>query len=200
MKRLLAGLVLISASAGAQAAGLDLALGSETANVQFLFNPYQIETGSGSELAIGAFVNEGSDVIVSGTLMASGLRQTDISQYNLGAAVKILGAQIDIDEADVVAGEDAQTLGALALGFKFGVLLNPSRTAPVEAGLEGYYAPNITSFSDAQNYFELAARLQMDIIPQAKAYVGYRRIRADTRLYDSLELDGSLHVGIRLTF
>jgi len=96
--------------------------------------------------------------------------------------------------------ETDETVGALALGFQAGMLISSSRHNPIEALIEGFIAPSITSFSDAERFTEINARLQVEIIPQAQAYVGYRRMRFNTRNFDNVLLDRSVHLGIKLTF
>lgn len=197
MKKVLAGLTLAVWSMGAQATGIELALSNKTANLALLINPYQFQMGGGSELALGAFINEGGDNLVHATLMARGYRQTNRSQYNLGAGIKLIGGDINI-ETDT--GDDDESVGALGLGFQAGMLLNPSRMNPVEFTVEGFMAPKITSFSDAESFSEIGARLQVEVIPQARAYIGYRRMKFDTNDYNNVNLDQSVHLGIKLTF
>lgn len=189
---------LAIASGSASGAGLDLSLGNETANLQLLLNPRQLYESGGTELSLGAFVNEPGDLLLNATLVASGLTQTATSQYQLGVGAKLIGGDIEAERDD--GGAEDQTLGALGLGFQFGVLVAQSPRHPVDASIEAFYAPEITSFSDAENFYEIAARLQVDIIPQAQAYVGYRRMEADTDLADGIELDDSAHVGFRIRF
>jgi len=61
-------------------------------------------------------------------------------------------------------------------------------------------APNITSFADAESFSEFNARFQVEIIPQALTYIGYRRMRFDTDDFNNVRLDRSVHLGIKLTF
>ena len=186
-------------SVGAEASGLDFALSNETANLSLLLNPHQFYQGGGSELAVGGFISEQGDKLAHATLMARGYRQTDDTQYSLGAGMKAIGGDITIPEINGEL-EQEESVGALALGFQIGMLLSSSRHNPIELGFEGYLAPSITSFSDAERYAEFNARIQIDVIPQARAYVGYRRMRFDTNDYENIRLDRSVHVGIKLTF
>ncbi|MBX2838981.1 MAG: YfaZ family protein [Gammaproteobacteria bacterium] len=197
MRKVLLGFALAMLSMGAQATGLELALSNKTANLALLINPYQFKMGGGSELALGGFINEDGDNLAHATLMARGYRQTVRSQYNLGAGMKLVAGDLDVDTQGI---SDSESVGALALGFQMGVLLNPSRLNPVELTFEGFLAPKITSFADAESFSELGARLQVEVIPQAKAYVGYRRMKFDTNDYDNVNLDQSIHLGIKLTF
>lgn len=199
MKKVIAGVCLMMGSFGANAGGLDFALSNETANFQVLLNPYQFYQGGGSELAVGGFFSEQGDKLAHATLMARGYRQTDGQQYSVGAGVKAVVGDISIPALGV-APETEESVGAVALGFQVGMLLASGQHNPIELAFEGFLAPSITSFSDAERYAEVGARLQIDVIPQARAYVGYRRMRFDTNDFDNVRLDRSVHLGIKLTF
>lgn len=173
----------------AHAGGLDLALSNETAHLSVLLNPYELYQG-GSELALGAFVNELGDNLVHATLLARGVQTLSNSQYKLGAGMKAIGGNLEVDE----------TVGALALGFQAVMLLSSSQYNPVDFTIEGFYAPSITSFSDSDEYTEFSARLQIEVIPQARAYLGYRRITFDTNDFGEQQLDRSVHLGLNITF
>lgn len=200
MRKVLVGISLLFGSIGANAGGLDVALSNETANVAFLLNPpYQFSQGGGSELTIGGFVSEQGDRLGYATLMARGYRHANATSYSLGAGMKAVGGDIAIPEL-AVSPETEEAVGALALGFQFGVLLASSQSNPIELAAEAFHAPSITSFSDAERYTEFNARLQIDVIPQARAYVGYRSIRFDTNDFNDVRLDRSVHIGLKLTF
>lgn len=199
MKKVIAGVCLLVGSFGAEAGGLDFALSNETANIQLLLNPYQFYQGGGSELAVGGFISEQGDKLAHATLMARGYRQADGQQYSVGAGVKLIGGDIAIP-AIGAEPETEESVGAVAMGFQIGMLLASGKHNPIELAFEGFLAPSITSFSDAERYAEVGARIQIDVIPQARAYVGYRRMRFDTNDYDDVRLDRSVHIGIKLTF
>ncbi len=200
MKKALAGVLMLAGASGAGAAGLDLALSNETANLAVLFNPYQFHAGGGSELVLGGFVNERGDNLLHATLMARGKRQTGNSVYSLGAGFRAIYGELDIDDEIVIEGADTETVGALGIGMQAGVLLASSRYTPVELIGEAFLAPSITSFTDADRYMEFGARLQVEVIPQARAYLGYRRMSFDTNDYDGLRIDSGFHFGLNVSF
>ena len=201
MNKALAGLVLLAAAPGASATGVDLALGNESANLAVLLNPYQLYAGGGSELALGAFTSEAGDRLAHVTLMAKGRRQTESSTTMLGAGIRAVYGELEIAEEMLIDDEeDSEKVGAIGLGVQAGVLVSPSRSTPVEIIGEAFMAPSIASFTDAERYIELSARLQVEVIPQAKVYLGYRRLSFDTNDYDSLNIDSGFHVGLQVTF
>jgi len=199
MRKAFVALALLLTSLSAQAAGLDVALSNRTAKIAVLLNPYNFRAGGGSELAIGGFLNEAGDNIAFASLMAHGVRKLPDQQYNLAAGVKLVAGDIEIGEDFEDDAGDSESVGALALGFKAGFVI-PSRQNPMEISVSGFMAPNITSFSDAESFSEFDARFQVEIIPQALTYIGYRRMRFDTNDYNNIRLDRSVHLGIKLTF
>lgn len=200
MKKALAGFLLLVSTSSVGAAGLDLSLSNETANLAVLLNPYQFRAGGGSELVVGAFVNETGDNLIYSTLMARGKRQSGNSVYTVGAGFRAIYGELEIPEDIVIDGADTETVGALGLGMQAGVLLASSRHTPVELIGEAFMAPSIASFTDADRYTEFGARLQMEVIPQARAYLGYRRLSFDTNDYSALRIDSGFHLGLNISF
>ena len=208
MRNVLTGIALLLGSAQLWAGGLDLSLSNETANLvitldrdPFLNNQFDDQSrtqAGGAELAVGGFITEVGDNLLHATLLARGIRQSANSQYQIGAGMKLVGGEIEvgIDRGN----DESDTVGALALGFQTIMLLLPSNYNPVELSLEGFFAPSITSFADAERYGEISAKLQFEIMPRARAYVGYRRMRIDTAEFDNIRLDRSAHFGLSISF
>lgn len=193
MKKMIAGFVLMMSSVSSWAAGgLDIALSNETAYIAILMNPYSMERfAGGTEVAVGAFTNEIGDDIVHGTLLARGAKETASGHfYKLAAGVKLVGGNLEVDES----------VGALALGFQASLVLAPSNYNPLDLIVEGFFAPSISSFNDAEEYSEVSARIQIDVVPRARAFLGYRRMLFDTDDVKSVTLDRSVHIGLSLTF
>lgn len=88
-------------------------------------------------------------------------------------------------------------LSALAIGGSL-------RFSPVHRlgiGGSAFYAPDIISFMDAENYGEITLRLDYQVLPQAFVFVGYRNVEVD--IVDgprNVELDEGAHVGMKLLF
>lgn len=207
MKKYLLGMAMWAGAAPLWAGGIDLALSNETAYLSVILNrdPFLASSvgnraqDGGAEIAVGGFISEADDKLVHGTLMARGVRQTADSQTHISAGMKLIGGEI---EAGPNREDDGinETVGALALGFQAGLLLQQSAYNPVELSFEGFYAPNITSFSDAERFGEVSVRLQVEIMPRARAYIGYRRMRFDTNDYEDVQLDRAAHVGLNISF
>lgn len=206
MNKVLAGLILLIGSTSVWASGLDLSLSNETANLTFILNPDPLFSGpqgqgveGGSEVALGAFITEDGANILHATLLARGYRQSVHSQYQISAGMKFIGGEIRV--GDSLAGtQSTETVGALGLGFQAGLLLRQSPYNPIELSIEGFYAPSITSFTDAERYSEVTARLQIEVMPRARVFFGYRRLRFDTNDFDNVRLDRSAHFGMSVSF
>lgn len=200
MKKMLAGLALLVSSAAVQAGGIDLALSNETANLSVLLNPQALYQQQGSELALGGFVSEEGDKLGHVTLLARGFRTTDTTLYNLATGIKLIGGDVDIPE-QLSVNADSERVGAVALGFQIGMQLRTERNInPIDVSFEGFAAPSITSFADAERFTEFSARLSIEVIPTARAYVGYRYLRFDTNDYDAVRLDRSVHLGLKISY
>ena len=206
MRRLAAAAILLVAPVVTWAGALDLSLGSETANLVYIFNNDPLNrnntpTGDGgSELGVGVFFNEDGANLFHATLLARGYRQSASSQYQISAGVKLLGGNVTVENALGSGQDDDETVGALALGFQAGLLLLSGDYNPVDLTFEGFYAPSITSFADAERYGEISVKLQVEIITRARAYIGYRSIRVDTNDFDDINVDRNALVGLNISF
>ncbi len=65
-----------------------------------------------------------------------------------------------------------------------------------------YYAPDVTSFGDKEEYFEVGARVGYNVIRDADIYIGLRRIEAQYKepWNDSFTFDSGLHAGFEFRF
>lgn len=201
-------ILLLSPVASVYAGGLDLSLGDDSASIMYLFSEDPLNRNrraqdGGSELALGVFINEPGTNLLQTTLLARGYRGNSRSRYQLSAGIRLVGGDISLeDEPQSGTSNEDESVGALALGFQTGVLLRSAggNYNPVDITFEGFYAPSISSFREAENYYELAARLQVEIMTRARAYIGYRRISFDTVNNDNLLLDDDTHIGLSISF
>jgi len=66
-------------------------------------------------------------------------------------------------------------------------------------GVDGYYAPPIVSFIDAERFYETAARVEYELLPKASAYIEYRKYFLDVD-NDSGSIDSGFRVGMEINF
>jgi hypothetical protein len=172
----------------AQANDFEAALSSETAQFTFRSDSSLIGWG-GADLGFSLFYNEADDVLGQVSLMQvrPASAQTPLT---LGVGVKGYVGKIDTPDQNVL---------ALAIGGEIRYTL--PGTMPMSFYLIGYLAPKITSFSDTQEVRDYLLGFQIEILPQTIAFVGFRRIEIDTKIFTDYEADDDkLHVGVRLTF
>jgi hypothetical protein len=95
-------------------------------------------------------------------------------------------------------GTIVSSTSALALGG----LVRYSPPATQRLGLVGevYLSPNIVTFGDANRYIESNIRAEYEVIPQAVAYVGYRRIEFGINNRPNEILDEGVNLGVRISF
>ncbi len=63
-----------------------------------------------------------------------------------------------------------------------------------------YWAPNVTSFSNATRYLAEEARAGYRVLPNGTVYLGYRHVTASFEGTDSLIMDNGVNVGFSLRF
>ena len=87
---------------------------------------------------------------------------------------------------------------ALALGGQ----MRFSLPATARLGIVGelYFSPNIVTYRDAERFVQADARLEYELIPQASAYIGYRRITFSLANKTEAVLDTGFNAGVRISF
>ncbi len=175
-------------SSPASANDFEAALSSETAQFTFRSDSSLIGWG-GSDLAFGLFYNEDSDYVFQASLMQ--MRQaSEENPLTFGVGVKTyLGSLDDINE-DV-----------FAFGIGGEVRYTIPGTMPMALYLRGFYAPDITSFADAEEVIDYTFGFQIEALPQTTAFIGIRHLEFETDDDGDYEADDDeLHLGVRLTF
>ena len=181
----LLGLALIPA---ANANDFEAALSKETAQFTFRSDSSLIGWG-GADLGLGFFYNDDSDFIAQASLVQ--MRQpSEDTPLTFGVGVKAYLGQLDDPDQDVV---------AFAVGGE--VRYTIPGTMPMAVYARGFYAPDITSFSDTKEVVDLTIRFQLEILPETVGFVGIRRLEFDTDDKSSYTADDdNVHIGVRLTF
>lgn len=90
---------------------------------------------------------------------------------------------------------------AIAVGGTLRV--TPTANKNVAVAASAYFAPNVLSFGDMDNYREFEIRGEYNVSPQLTTYIGYRNNRADydnnhvkangVKLYDGAMIGGEFH-------
>ena len=177
------------------AAGLDLKLSSDTAEITFLTQNATFGYG-GADIGIGLFINENDDFLVNGSIIVSGSGTGDVRALHFGVGGKAYAGQIDLATNNPNTSDPSG--GAIAIGGNVRYVF-PSST-PIAILVEGFWAPRVTSFSDFDRLVEYRAALELEVTPSARAYVGYRKLEVELDTGLKVDLDDNAHIGVRFAF
>lgn len=179
-------IALLAATTSTMADTLDINLGEKAAQFKYAM-PMGRDALGKSEFNAGLLYREGGDGMVDAGILVTNEVGAGTPGLTAGVGVKGLLASVRNQEG-----------GALALGG----FARYSPPAARRFGIVGqiYYAPNIVSFGDLDRFVETTARLEYEILPQATAYVGYRKVRLGLDRARDATLDEGAHVGVRLMF
>lgn len=88
--------------------------------------------------------------------------------------------------------------GALALTGE--VYIVPPQATRLRIVGELHYAPSVLSFNGADEFYEVGARVEYEVLQQARVYGGYRVARMEFDDAGSVDLDDGFHVGLNISF
>lgn len=195
LSRHILAISLFSVSAMALADALDISLSNDAAQFQYIASMGHVGQGK-SEAHFGVLYNNSnnnSNNVLGdvGLLVMNNGDNASIATFGVG--VKVLAA--------TVAKKNTM---ALALGGQ--VRLTP--TDDQKFGIVGqlYFAPDVVTFGDADRYVETGVRMEYDILPQAAAYLGYRKIKFNVNVLPApvpsvaMVVDEGVNVGVRIAF
>ena len=63
-----------------------------------------------------------------------------------------------------------------------------------------YYAPDVSSFGDQREYYEIGVRAGYSVIRDGDVYLGVRRVEAEYKDIGGFKLDSGLHIGFEFRF
>lgn len=166
---------------------LDLSLSNDTAMIRFA-TPISYSGYGHTDVDLGLMYTESDDVMIFGGIEMMGEAGSHAPGLHFGVGVKGYGVALD-SGADV---------GSIALGGKAWYVPPKFNRMGVVGQL--YFGPDITTFGDAERFWDASARVEYEVLPEAAIYVGYREI--ETRLKNGLDvaLDKGWHIGLRMSF
>lgn len=186
-KIMVAGLVGLLSSVSAQAGDLEAYLSAKSINAQYTMDVGDMGYGGG-RFMFGGFYNNDHDLQGNIGLMVTGT-PTSGKPFTYGLGLMGYLASIDQPSKNV----QAVTLGGL---FKYHI---PSST-PMAVSTRLFYAPEITTFGDGENYMDFWADYEIEVLPAAAAFAGYRKTRTKIKSWGNYDLEDRFHIGIRMTF
>jgi len=168
------------------AQALEFTVGDKSASLNWGMTVGATNVGR-TEVNLGVLYNEDKNF-----LGEIGLLVVDV------AGTKSPGLMIAIGPNFYFATGDKGDVAAIGLGGELRYKL-PSLNR-LFFGFIGYYAPNIVTFSDSDNFYELGANIGYEILPTADIFLGYRNIVADFGNLGDEKFDESFHFGMRFRF
>lgn len=189
MKQILLALCLCLAAASAFAqttkTAIDVNLNNDAARLGFSWR-----LGDPRYLAgLGWLYNEDRGDVIHASFHLVDAASSSGSALQAGLGMRLVYTRTDPSAFDGT---------ALALGgFARYTLPNANRYSI--AGF-GYFAPDITSFGDQREYFEVGARVGYSVLRDGDVYLGLRRIQVKYDATGRITLDSGLHVGFEIRF
>ena len=182
-------LSLLTFATAAMADGIDLNLRNSSAQFQYNTSMGRDTLGK-TEFHIGALYSDANNS--HNTLGDLGVEVKD----EVGS--KAPGFSVGVGIKGVLGHTQGTNESAVALG----AMLRYSPPGLTRLGLIGqvYFAPNITTFSDANRYVESSARVEFTVIPNAAAYIGYRNIYFNLNNGPTVTVDDGAFIGVRMSF
>ncbi len=185
-KYLSAGLLMILSSVS-HAFDFELAFSEDAANVEVVTESESFGF-SGADLSAGVFYNDDDDYAITAGLLVDGTPAGN-QPYTFGLGGKFY--YINMDTPDV-----RMTAIALGAGVKYHI---PAKM-PMAIGGDVYFVPSIAAFGDGDGLLDFRIRFEVDVLPNATAFVGYRNFEIDLEKAGDQELDDNPHLGIRFQF
>lgn len=174
--------------------GVDAYLAEDAIQVLYRRSMDLGELGTNAVRA-GVFMNEGRDLIGIADVLID-LRKTPLPdrRWFLQVGPRAYGALLSIENEDIF---------SVAVGGTVGYYMGPRRRTSLSA--TAYYAPDITSFGNANSVTDLGIEFETPLTEATKVFVGYRWFRFDLAPKQGVnasdrDVDEGVHVGIAYRF
>jgi hypothetical protein len=184
--RNLLALFLLTASTSILADTVDLNLRDSAVQLQYIA-PTGRDTLGSTDLHAGLLYTDNSGKYGDIGILVKGPVGNRDSGITAGVGVK-----------GVVATVNDFSTAALAIGGQMRFSLPPATRLGIVGEL--YFSPNIVTYRDAERFVEAAVRTEYELIPQASAYIGYRRISFSLVNKTDAVLDTGFNAGVRISF
>lgn len=187
MRRVLLPIALsIALLPAAHASDLELSLSDDTAELMFTVPTENFGLQDG-RVGAGVLFNDDDDYIGQLSLESIGRVSQSLS-FNVG--IKGYAGQLDDPDDDVT-----------AIGIGGGIRVGLATQIPLAVLVNGFLAPDILSFGDAEGLKEFEARLEAGFARNAAAFIGYNlfEVEVENRRRD-VEVQDGVNVGVRLSF
>lgn len=184
--RNLVALFLLTASTATLADTIDINMRDNAVQLQYIA-PVGRDTLGSSELHAGLLYTSDHNRFGDFGILVKGEVGDGSTGVTAGIGLKGVIATVNLNDAV-----------ALALGGQVGFAVPSVPRLGIIGQL--YFSPNIVTYSDAERFAEADARVEYELIPQASAYIGYRRITVSLKTKSNEVLDTGFHGGVRMSF
>ncbi|MFA5938834.1 MAG: YfaZ family outer membrane protein [Sinimarinibacterium sp.] len=185
-----AAMMLCGMAGTAQAEIFDLSIGDNSFRGSFYGPLSRFASDTNGQYDAGVIVRpkREDDLFVAhvGALVTGDAGARD---FNLAAGLGVRGVYI---------GRDHDSGGALALGGQAEARYPGFER--IGLSVYGYYAPEVTSFGEFDQYYEIGTGLDYQVLKNASVYVGYRNVKVELETGEEITADNGLHAGLRLSF
>ncbi len=166
---------------------LDLSLSNDTALLRYS-TPISYSGTGHTDADFGFMYTESNNMMILGGIEMMGEAGSSAPGMHFGVGIKGYGVSLD-------SGDD---VGSVALGAK-AWFVPPKQN---RLGLVGqfYFGPDVTTFGDAEKFWDFSARAEYEVLPEAAIYAGYRNVRAKLSRDRDVDLDKGWHLGLRMSF
>jgi hypothetical protein len=177
-----------------QQQGIDAYLSNDALQVLYRRNMDIGDLGR-NDVRAGFFINEDRDLVgIADMLVNVGRAERAHPAWGLQVGPRVYGALLSKENQDVF---------AIGLGGTLSYRLGRDRETWVSA--TAYYAPDITSFGNADDVTDLALQIETPLTTKTRIYAGYRWFRFGLAAQPGIDssdrdVDEGVHVGIMYGF
>ena len=183
--------IMATCSTAALADTVDINLRDTSAQFQYISSLGRDPLGK-TKFHVGVLYRNRNNMLGDFGLVVQDELGDNAPGFSVGVGIKGVVAKVSGDSS-IVSSTTAMALGGL-------VRYSPPATQRLGLVGEIYLSPNIVTFGDANRYVESNVRAEYEVIPQAVAYVGYRRIEFGINNRPNEILDEGVNIGVRISF
>ncbi len=178
-------LCVFAAEAGARELGLSLS--NDTALLRYA-TPISYSGTGHTDADFGFMYTESDNVMFLAGIEMMGEAGSHAPGMHLGVGIKGYGVSLD-------SGDD---VGSVALGVKGWFV--PPKVNRMGVVAQFYFGPDVTTFGDAEKFWDFTGHVEYEVLPEAAVFAGYRNVRANLSQNRDVDLDKGWHIGLRMTF
>jgi hypothetical protein len=181
---------LLASSFTVGATGIDVGLSDTSARFAYL-----TESGAlgyaGADVGYSFFYNDQGDNMLGARLLVIGNAVGAQRAFQYG-----FGMQANLGKLNAEGGTHVAAIG---VGGTLRYLF-PSQN-PIGLTVEAFTSPQITSFSGTGNIYNADIRLDLEVIPNTRGYIGYRVMEIEHNDLDTKEsIEDAMVYGVRFSF